>query len=61
MIQLFEHNKIAYDAVRKQLAETGKACVIHPTGTGKSFIAFKWIEEHPEGAVCLARSLGEHL
>lgn len=25
----------------------GCAAVIHPTGTGKSFIAFKLIEEHP--------------
>ncbi len=26
----------------------GRAAVIHPTGTGKSFIAFKLIEEHPD-------------
>lgn len=30
------------------LAETGKATVIHPTGPGKSMIAFKLCEEHPE-------------
>ena len=30
------------------LAETGKACVIHPTGTGKSFIGFQYAAEHPE-------------
>jgi len=48
MIDLFEHNQAAYDAVVCQLAETGKACVIHPTGTGKSFIAFKWLEEYPD-------------
>lgn len=47
MIELFEHNKAAYDAVIEQLADTGKACVIHPTGTGKSFIAFKWVEDNP--------------
>ncbi len=28
------------------LHKASKAAVIHPTGTGKSFIAFKWIEEH---------------
>ena len=48
MIDLFEHNKTAYEAVLEQLADTGKACVIHPTGTGKSFIAFKWIEDRPD-------------
>lgn len=41
MIELFEHNKTAYEAALEQMEETGKACVIHPTGTGKSFIAFK--------------------
>jgi len=34
------------------MEETGKAAIIHPTGTGKSFIAFKLIEDHPEQVVC---------
>ena len=49
MIKLFEHNRIAYEAAIKQIAYAGKACVIHPTGTGKSFIAFKWVEDNPDG------------
>ena len=40
-IALFEHNTSAYKAVLSMLDETGKVCVVHPTGTGKSFIAFK--------------------
>lgn len=28
--------------------KTGKAAVIHPTGTGKSFVAFKLAMEHPD-------------
>lgn len=28
--------------------QASKAAVIHPTGTGKSFVAFKWIEEHAD-------------
>ncbi|MBR3242394.1 MAG: Helicase associated domain protein [Parasporobacterium sp.] len=51
LIELFEHNKIAYEAVLEQLADTRKVCVIHPTGTGKSFIAFKWAEMHPHKCV----------
>lgn len=34
-ISLFSHNQITYDATVTMLAKTGKACVIHPTGTGK--------------------------
>lgn len=26
----------------------GKATIVHPTGTGKSYIAFERIEEEPE-------------
>ena len=47
-MQLFEHNQTAYNAAVAMLAETGKAAVIHPTGTGKSFIGFKLCEEHPD-------------
>lgn len=50
-ISLYPHNEEAYRAVLAMLAETGKACVVHPTGTGKSFIGFKYCEDHPEQAV----------
>ena len=46
-IHLFEHNQKAYEAVTKMLEKDGMAAVIHPTGTGKSMIAFKLVEEHP--------------
>ena len=51
-ISLFKHNQTAYEKVCSLLAETGKAAVIHPTGTGKSFIAFKLCEDHPDSRVC---------
>lgn len=47
-IELYDHNKTAYDKVEAMLAEDGKAAVIHPTGTGKSFIAFALVEAHPD-------------
>ncbi len=50
-IKLFKHNETAYRATVSMLAETGKAAVIHPTGTGKSFIAFKLCEENPSKSV----------
>lgn len=44
--ELFSHNLTAYCAAVDMLAETGKAAIIHPTGTGKSFIAFKLCEDN---------------
>ena len=52
MVELFEHNQIAYDAATKMLKESGKAAVIHPTGTGKSFVVFKLAEENPQACFC---------
>lgn len=51
-ISLFLHNEKAYDAAAAMLSQTGRAAVIHPTGTGKSFIGFKLCEDHPEATVC---------
>ena len=51
-IELFKHNETAYKAAVAMLAETGKAAIIHPTGTGKSFIGFKLCEENPSKTIC---------
>lgn len=51
-MELYEHNQIAYQEADKMLKTHGRAAVIHPTGTGKSFIAFKLIEEHPDAHGC---------
>ena len=51
-INLYKHNAEAWMAARDMLEETGKAAVVHPTGTGKSFIGFKLCEEYPEKTVC---------
>lgn len=51
-IKLFEHNGIAYISAIKMLSQTGKAAIIHPTGTGKSFIAFKLCDENINKRIC---------
>ena len=51
-IDLFEHNRQAYGSACEMLSVTRKACVVHPTGTGKSFIGFKLCEDNPEKTVC---------
>ncbi len=38
---LYPHNQAAHRTALSILSETGKTAVIHPTGTGKSFIGFK--------------------
>ena len=51
-ISLYPHNAQAYAAALGLLAETRKAAVIHPTGTGKSFIGFKLCEDFPDAVTC---------
>ena len=50
-LRLFEHNEKAYHAAVEMMNWYGKAAVVHPTGTGKSYIAFKLIEDHPDAVV----------
>ena len=52
MIDLFDHNRIAYESALSMLTESGRAAVVHPTGTGKSFIGFKLAEDNPDASVC---------
>ena len=40
-VKLFEHNQKAYLSAVAMLEQKGKAAIVHPTGTGKSFIAFQ--------------------
>lgn len=49
-IALFDHNESAYQKLLVCLQNHRRAAVIHPTGTGKSYIAFKLVEQHPEQA-----------
>ena len=46
-LDLYEHNANAYMAAYEMMDKYGKAAIVHPTGTGKSYIAFKLIEAHP--------------
>lgn len=51
-LSLYPHNEAAYKRAVHMMDATGKACVVHPTGTGKSFIGFRLCEEHPDQRVC---------
>ena len=49
---LFKHNLNAYAAAISMMKQTGKAAVVHPTGTGKSFIAFQLCMDNKEKKIC---------
>ncbi|MCI9063658.1 MAG: DEAD/DEAH box helicase family protein [Clostridia bacterium] len=47
-MELREHNRKAYDNSNKMYAEGKKrVAIVHPTGTGKSYIAMQLIEDNP--------------
>ena len=50
-LDLYEHNAHAYVAACEMMDKYGKAAIVHPTGTGKSYIAFKLIEAHPNEVI----------
>ena len=50
-LRLFEHNEKVYYAAVRMMEQYGKAAIVHLTGTGKSYIAFKLIENSPEKVV----------
>ncbi len=47
-LKLYPHNHEAFVKVEQLLKTKGKAAVIHPTGTGKSYIAYALIVSHPD-------------
>lgn len=51
-LSLFPHNKEAYYKAHLFLQSKGKAAIIHPTGTGKSFIGFELCFQHPKARIC---------
>ncbi len=59
-LDLFPHNQRAYGMVCRLLKDRGKAAVVHPTGTGKSFIAFRLVLDNP-GATFFWLSPSEYI
>ena len=45
-LELYAHNREAYERAVEMMAACGKAAVVHPTGTGKSFIGFELARRH---------------
>ena len=49
---LFKHNRIAYESVVQMFEMENRAAVVHPTGTGKSFIGFQLCDDYADKKVC---------
>ena len=47
-IDLYPHNKEAFKKAKLCINETGRAAIVHPTGTGKSYIAFAFVNENQD-------------
>ena len=60
-MDLLAHNRKAYDAVVEHLKASNRTCVIHPTGTGKSYIALQLIEDNPDARILYITSLATNL
>lgn len=45
-MDLYPHNRKAYERLLPMLEECGRACIVHPTGTGKSLIGYEYVEQH---------------
>lgn len=47
-MQILDHNLIAYKALIKSFKKANRACIVHPTGLGKSYIAYQLIADNPD-------------
>lgn len=56
MINLMKHNKDTYKNLCKTLSENNKCALVQATGTGKSYIASKYIEQHGNSALIIVPS-----
>ncbi|MBR1708459.1 MAG: Helicase associated domain protein, partial [Clostridia bacterium] len=56
-LQLFPHNEKAYLAVQEAFSSGMlRCCVVHPTGTGKAYIALSVIRDHPDATILYVTS-----
>ena len=47
-MQILDHNLKAYKALIKSFKKANRACIVYPTGLGKSYIAYQLIADNPD-------------
>jgi len=55
-MQILDHNLKAYKALIKSFKKANRACIVHPTGLGKSYIAYQLIADNPDSAFLVLTS-----
>ncbi len=45
-MELYQHNKEAYDKIQTMFQREDRVAIIHATGTGKSFISLQWLYDN---------------
>lgn len=48
MVDLLKHNQEAYERIKSNFEVGNKTCIVHPTGTGKSYLILKLIEDYKD-------------
>jgi len=46
VMKIREHNKEAYEAVKRSFSHANRTCVVMPTGTGKSYVALQLMRDN---------------
>lgn len=54
-IDLYPHNQRAYELVKKEWKSNNRACVVQPTGTGKSFVVMRCIQDFHNAIIITPR------
>ena len=60
-LDLHEHNRIAYEKVKNGFLTSNRCCVVHPTGTGKSYICLALFADHRSEKILYVTSYAKDL
>ena len=55
-LDLHPHNARAYASIIEHLDHNDRTCVLHATGLGKSFLALRFIKDHPDDSILFVSS-----
>lgn len=52
-VELYPHNQATYNRMIEMFESSNRVAIVQPTGSGKSFIYLKWIEDHPNNHIAI--------